>query len=186
MRELRAAALRATVADRRELATLLSAAICLATLSVTPARAATVSTSIRGATQIFAAPWGLLAQGSGQLRILPLGTSKWQTIHQVAGGSLYRTAFDDGGRILAWWETEPHIHLFVPRTKAHDTLPLPLPPSPEFKYGYGVENMYFAIDGDAAIVYMHGFVGGRSLVTVAYRYDLARRASTTSVIRWAR
>src|SRR3954469_16579995 len=109
---------------------ILSAAICLATLSVTPARAAKVSTSIRGATQIFAAPWGLLAQGSGQLRILPLGTSKWQTIHQVTGGNLYRTAFDNGGRMLAWWETEPHIHLFVPRTKAHDTLPLPPPPSP--------------------------------------------------------
>ena len=142
-----------------------------------------VQTSIRGATQMFAAPWGLVAQGSGQLRILPLGTSKWQTVHAVPGGSLYRIAFDDAGRILASWEKEPHVHLFVPRTKAHDTLPLPPPPSPEFKYGYGVEDMYFTKDGDGAIVYMHGFVGGRTWVTVAYHYDLARRTAPTLLFR---
>ena len=142
-----------------------------------------VQTSIRGATQMFAAPWGLVAQGSGQLRILPLGTSKWQTVHAVTGGSLYRIAFDDAGRLLAWWEKEPHFHLFVPGTKAHETFPLPPPPSPEFKYGYGVEDMYFTKDGDGAIVYMHGFIGGRTWVTVAYHYDLARRTPPTLLFR---
>ena len=92
---------------------------------------------------MFAAPWGLVAQGSGQLRILPLGTSRWQTVHEVTGGSLYRIAFDDAGRLLAWWESEPHFHLFAPRTKGEVTFPLPPPPSPEFKYGYGIEDMYF-------------------------------------------
>ena len=104
----------------------------------TRARAAKVQTTIRGATQMFVAPWGLAAQGSGQLRILPLGTSTWQTVHAVPGGSLYRIAFDDAGRLLAWWEKEPHFHLFVPATKVDETFPLPPPPSPEFKYGYGV------------------------------------------------
>src|SRR4051812_46322898 len=98
----------------------------------TPAK---IQTSIRGATQMFAAPWGLAAQGSGMLRILPLGTSSWQTVHQVTGGSLYRIAYDNAGRLLAWWENEPHFHLFVPGTNAHETFPLPPPPSPEFKYG---------------------------------------------------
>ena len=172
----------------------IAAVICLTTLLIgaaaaraedaaTPARAGAVQTSIRGATQMFAAPWGLVAQGSGQLRILPLGTSKWQTIHAVPGGSLYRIAFDDAGRILAWWEKEPHLHLFVPGSKAHETIPLPAPPSPEFKYGYGVEDMYFTKDGDGAIVYMHGFIGGRTWVTVGYHYDLARRTMPTLLFR---
>ena len=92
----------------------LTAAMCLAALlhvgsaaraaePATRARAIKVQTSIRGATQMFAAPWGLVAQGSGQLRILPLGASAWQTVHGVTGGSLYRIAFDDAGRLLAWW-----------------------------------------------------------------------------------
>ena len=98
-------------------------------------------------------------------------------------GSLYRIAFDDAGRLLAWWEKEPHFHLFVPGTKAHETFPLPPPPSPEFKYGYGVEDMYFTKDGDGAIVYMHGFIGGRTWVTVAYHYDLARRTAPTLLFR---
>jgi hypothetical protein len=151
--------------------------------AATRARPAELQTSIRGATQMFAAPWGLAAQGSGQLRILPLGTSKWQTVHAVPGGSLYRIAFDDAGRLLAWWEKEPHVHLFVPRSQAHETFPLPPPPSPEFKYGFGVEDMYFTKDGNGAIVYMHGFIGGRTWVTVAYHYDLARRTPPTLLFR---
>jgi len=172
----------------------LAAVSCLATILLTRpaaraddaaarARPGRVSTSISGATQMFAAPWGLAAQGSGKLRILPLGTAKWQTVHEVPGGSLYRIAFDDRGRLLAWWENEPHVHLFVPGTKAHDTLALPPPPAPEFKYGYGVEDMYFTRDGDGAIVYMHGFIGGRTWVTVAYHYDLARRTVPTLLFR---
>ena len=151
--------------------------------AATRARPVEVQTSIRGATQMFAAPRGLVAQGSGQLRILPLGTSRWQTIHGVTVSSLYRIAFDDAGRLLAWWEKEPHFHLFVPGTKAHETFPLPPPPSPEFKYGYGVEDMYFTKDGAGAIVYMHGFIGGRTWVTVAYHYDLARRKAPTLLFR---
>ena len=95
----------------------LAPVMCLATLFLTgPAaradQAATraspmkVQTSIRGATTMFAAPWGLAAQGSGQLRILPLGRSRWQTVHAITGGSLYRIAFDNSGRLLPWWEEE--------------------------------------------------------------------------------
>ena len=79
--------------DGPAMARRLTAAMCLATLlhvgsaaraaePATRARAIKVQTSIRGATQMFAAPWGLVAQGSGQLRILPLGTSTWQTVHE--------------------------------------------------------------------------------------------------------
>src|SRR6266446_4626313 len=104
----------------------LAAVMCLPTLfltgpaaraddAATRARPVSVHTSIDGASQMFAAPWGLVAQGSGKLRILPLGTSKWRTVHEVPGGSLYRIAFDDAGRLLAWWAKEPHFHLFVPR-----------------------------------------------------------------------
>ena len=173
----------------------LTAAMCLATLlhvgsaapaaeSAIRARAINVQTSIRGATQMFAAPWGLVAQGSGQLRILPLGASVWQTVHGVTGGSLYRIAFDDAGRLLAWWEKEPHFHLFVRgSTKAHETFLLPPPPSPELKYGYGVEELKFTSDGRGAIVYMHGFIGGRTWVTVAYYYDLAHLAGPVMLFR---
>jgi hypothetical protein len=112
-----------------------------------------------------------------------VGTSKWQTIHAVPGASLYRIAYDDAGRLLAWWEEEPHFHLFVPRTKAHETFPLPPPPSPEFKYGFRPEAMYFTGDGNGAIIYMHGFIGGRTWVTVAYHYDLARRTPPTLLFR---
>jgi hypothetical protein len=72
--------------------------------------------------------------------------------------------------------------MFVPRTNTHETFPLPPPPSPEFKYGFGVENMYFTKDG-GAIVYMHGFVGGRTWVSVAYHYDLARRTPPVMLFR---
>src|SRR4029079_8717274 len=68
--------------DGTAMARRLTVAMCLATLlhagsdapaaeSAIRARAIKVQTSIRGATQMFAAPWGLVAQGSGQLRILP-------------------------------------------------------------------------------------------------------------------
>ena len=83
-------------------------ALCLSPVS--PADAAPkpgpakVQNSIRGATQMFVAPWGLAAQGSGMLRVLPLGKTKWQVVHQVKGDSLYRIAFDDTGRLRAWGE----------------------------------------------------------------------------------
>jgi hypothetical protein len=151
-------------------------ALCLS--AVTPADAAPkpgpakVQNSIRGATQMFVAPWGLAAQGSGMLRVLPLGKTKWHVVHQVKGDSLYRIAFDDKGRLLAWWEKEPHIHLFELGTKKHETIALPPAPDAGFKYGFGVEDMYFAPDGNAAIVYMHGFKGGRTWETVAFHIDL--------------
>jgi hypothetical protein len=161
-------------------------AVIVAALCVTAAgvhaergpRAAKVENSIRGATQMFVAPWGLAAQGSGQLRVLPLGKTKWETIRQVPHGSLYRIAFDDAGRLLAWWENEADIHLFVIGTKKDERFALPAAPGPEFKYGFGVEDMYFAADGKGAIVYMHGFVGGRTWETVAYHYDLVGGAPT--------
>jgi hypothetical protein len=168
---------------RRRLVVALVLASCLAARAGESApRPAKVQATIRGATQMFAAPWGLAAQGSGMLRILPLGTSKWQTVHAVPHGSLYRIAFDDAGRLLAWWEDEPHLHLFVVGKNVDETLPLPPPPSPEFKYGFGVEDIYFTKDG-GAIVYMHGFVGGRTWVTVAYRYDLVRRGAPVLLFR---
>src|SRR5262249_26035825 len=71
------------------------------------------TTRLQGVTRALAAPWGLVAMGSGQLRFLPAGTSRWQTLHKVTGDTLYRVAMDDSGRLLAAWENEPHFHLFA-------------------------------------------------------------------------
>jgi len=141
------------------------------------------STRLAGVSRGMAARWGLVAMGSGQLRFLPAGTSKWQTLHKVPGDSLYRVAMDDAGRLLATWEHEPHFHLFDTRTNQHVTFGKPPAPSAEFNYGYNVEDLYFTKDGAAAIVYMHGFTGGRSWTTVAYRYELARPAAPALLFR---
>lgn len=157
-------------------------ALCLALATTVEARprskAVKVQNSIRGATQMAVAPWGLTARGHGMLRILPLGKKTWQIVHQVKGDSLYRHAHDDRGRLLAWWEQQPYFHLFDPATKTDQTFALPPAPGPEFKYGFRVEDLFFAADGDGAIVYMHGFLGGRTWETVAYHYDLAGGAPT--------
>jgi hypothetical protein len=142
---------------------------------------AKVQHTIRGATQMFVAKWGLAAQGSGMLRVLPLGKTKWQILRQVPHGSLYRIAFDDGGRMLAWWEEQEETSIFmfvVGSGKKPELLALPTPPDATFTYGFRVEDMFFAPDGKGAIVYMHGFKGGRTWETVAYHYDLAGGAPT--------
>ncbi|MDX2089833.1 MAG: hypothetical protein SFX73_18400 [Kofleriaceae bacterium] len=129
---------------------------------------------LTGATQIHRASWGLVAQGSGMLRILPAGAARWETLHQVKKGSLYRVGYDDAGRVIAAWEKEPHFHLFDRKKKQHVTIALPTAPTPEFKYGFDVEDLYFTKDGTGAIVYMHGFLGGRTWSTVAYHVALDR------------
>lgn len=140
-------------------------------------------TRIQGATQVRPAAWGLVAQGSGQLRILPSGSSKWQTVHKVDGDTLYRVAFDEAGRLLAAWEKEPYFHLFVPKQNQHLTFAKPPAPSAEFKYGFTLEDFFFTKDGAGAIVYMHGFLGGRTWSTVAYHYTLDRRSEPTLLYR---
>lgn len=141
-----------------------------------------VKTRIQGATQMFSAPWGLAAQGSGQLRILPAGKSQWTVVHHVKGDSLYRIAFDDQGRLMATWENQDHFHLFVPSKKQHVTFKKPAAPSPDFKYGFSIEDLFFSKDGTAAIVYMHGFLGGRIWGTVAYHYALDRPTAEPTLL----
>src|SRR5205814_1413572 len=92
-------------------------------------------------------------------------------------------AFDDGGRVLAWWEKEPQLHLFEVGTTKDVTIALPPPPGPEFKYGFGVEDLYFAPDGKGATVYMQGFVGGRTWETVGYHIDLDGADAPTLLFR---
>jgi len=164
-------------------ATTLLAARAPAQADAPAKRAKPPSTRLQGVTRSMAARWGLVAKGSGQLRFLPAGTAKWQTLHKVPGDSLYRVAMDDAGRLLATWEKEPHFHLFDTKTNQHLTFAKPPAPSAEFKYGYNVENLYFTKDGSAAIVYMHGFTGGRSWTTVAYRYDLGRPSEPALLFR---
>jgi len=137
---------------------------------------------LTGVTRAIAAPWGLAVMGSGQLRFLPAGQAKVQTLHKVPGDSLYRVAMDDSGRLLATWENEPHFHLFDTKTNQHLTFAKPAAPSPDFKYGYNVEDFYFTKDGSATIVYMHGFIGGRSWSTVAYRFELGRSAQMPTLL----
>jgi hypothetical protein len=73
--------------------------------------------------------------------------------------------------------------MFVPGTGAHETFALPPAPGPEFKYGFSVEDLYFTKQGDSAVVYMHGFLGGRTWETVAYHLDLARRRPPALLFR---
>jgi len=141
-----------------------------------------LKTKIQGATQVFSAPWGLAAQGSGQLRTLPAGKTTWTTVRHVKGDSLYRIAFDDRGRLMAWWEKESEIHLFDQKKDIKIPLPKP-PPAPELKYGFGVEEMFFTSDGTGAIVYMHGFTGGRTWATVAYHIAFDKPGEPTLLYR---
>jgi hypothetical protein len=67
----------------------------------------------------------------------------------------------------------------VPSKKIHRKLAKPAAPSAEYKYGYAVADLYFTSDGDGAIVYMTGFLGGRTWGTVAYHYDLAGSSEPT-------
>jgi hypothetical protein len=172
----------------RRLAATLSVVVLLATGA--PARAEVVAkrpkapTKFRlaGVSRAEVASWGVAAMGTGQLRVLFTGQSKWQTLHKVPGGSLYRVRLDESGRALATWEKEPHFHLFSTKTNQHVTFAKAQPPSPEFKYGYDIEDLYFTKDGAGAIVYMHGFIGGRSWAEVAYHYDLARPAQPPTLL----
>lgn len=167
----------------RRLAAVLSLMAFVAAASPGRAKPPGKKTRIQGASRVHCAAWGLVAQGSGQLRILPTGQNRWQTLHHARGDTLYRVTFDDSGRLLASWEKEPHFHLFVPKTKQHQTFAKPPAPSADFKYGYSLEDLYFTKDGKGAIVYMHGFTGGRTWSEVAYYFDLDGRSEPTLLFR---
>src|SRR5262249_45077598 len=91
----------------------------------TRAKPPSANLRLQGVNRAMAASWGLVAQGSGQLRFLPAGTSKWQTLHKVPGDTLYRVTLDESGRLLATWENEPHFHLFATKTNQHLTFAKP-------------------------------------------------------------
>src|SRR4051812_37484411 len=69
---------------------------------------------IRGAVSVVPVPWGLVSLGGRALRQLPHGKQSWETLHEVPGGNLYRIAAHPSGKLLAAWEKDPDLHLFIP------------------------------------------------------------------------
>jgi len=128
-------------------------------------------TRIRGASSVKPVPWGFLSLGGPALRQLKTGKANWETLHTVAHDSLYRVAADASGRILAIWEKEPQVHLFVPALKKHVTFARPGPPSAAFRI-WMVDDILFSKNGADAILLMEGLTGNTAMTTVAYRIPL--------------
>ncbi len=140
-------------------------------------------TRIHGASSVVAVPWGLVAMGGSPLRHMPTGKKKWETLHTVKDGNLYRIA-SDKTRLLASWEEEDKFHLFVIKPKKkHLTFAKPAKPGPELM-NFTLDDIFFAPNGDA-IVFMHGQTGGYGYATVGYRYKLDGKTPPTLLFNQA-
>lgn len=127
---------------------------------------------IRGASTVLPVPWGFVALGGSSLRHLATGKKDWETLFRIPGDNLYRYAADERGRLVATWEKDEDIHVFIPETHAHTTFPKPPKPADRFRT-WSLDDIYLAQDGDL-IVHMHGMTGSCTWTTVAYRYRLER------------
>ncbi|MDP8998513.1 MAG: hypothetical protein M3O46_00195, partial [Myxococcota bacterium] len=74
---------------------------------------------IRGVATVVTVPWGVVSLGGPELCVLRKGGRGWERFYEVPGDNLYRVAGDASGRLLAYWEKDPDIHLFVPAKKQH-------------------------------------------------------------------
>jgi len=120
------------------------------------------ATRLRGTSSLIPMPGGgLLSLGGSSLRLLPPGKNRWETLHQVPKGNLYRVAVNDVGGVLAAWESEPVIHYLLPRSKRHVTLPRPSVPSQELS-GFGLQYVAFAPNGRDALIRMEGSIKHRT------------------------
>jgi hypothetical protein len=129
---------------------------------------------IRGADTVLPLPWGFVALGGSVLRQLPFGKTKWETLYRIPGDNLYRYAADERGRLVATWENDPNLHVFVPKTKSHTTFPKPSKYADRFR-NWILDAIYFDKKGDL-IVYMEGMTGSCTWSTVCYRYTLEKGA----------
>ncbi len=114
------------------------------------------ATRLRGTSSLVPMPdGGLLSLGGSSLRLLPPGAKRWETLHQVPKGNLYRVSVNDAGGVLAAWESEPVVHYLLPRSKRHVTLPRPSVPPPGIS-GFGLQYLAFATNGRDALIRMEG------------------------------
>lgn len=127
---------------------------------------------IRGAVSVLPVPWGMVSLGGHELRQRTAGKANWESLFSVPRDSLYRVAAHSSGKLLAVWEKDPSIHLFLSAKKQHLRFPKPVPPSPNMVL-FSVDSLSFSPDGRSAIVYMHDLPPRPPQTTTAYRYDLS-------------
>lgn len=126
------------------------------------------ATRLRGADTIMVTPLGLVAVGGSSLRLAKSGTTSWELVHRIEGDALSRIAADDE-RLMAVWEKDPNVHVFVPAKKTHVTFPKPAPTNlPPLSLWYVRE---LGFDGDSAVVMMSGSAG-RNATHVVHRVSL--------------
>ncbi|WP_224360254.1 hypothetical protein [Hyalangium versicolor] len=103
-------------------------------------------------------PDGLVSFGGGALRVLRNGEKRWRTLHAIPKDNLYRVEWDDCGRILAAWETDPFIHFFD--GARHVTIPKPSNPAGGSVQmdKYHVDDMFFLPNGREVLVMLDGEV----------------------------
>jgi hypothetical protein len=126
---------------------------------------------IRGVAGVAAAPWGLVSLGGAELCVMRSGGRGWERFHEVPGDHLYRVAADASGRVLAYWEKDPDIHLFVPEKKQHVRIRKPAAPSPAI-FEWGVSNLFFSGDGRTGVVLMEDRPPRPPTTHAAYLLDL--------------
>jgi hypothetical protein len=125
---------------------------------------------IRGVAGVVAVPWGLVSLGGAELCVMR-GARRWERLHEVPGDNLYRVAADASGRVLAYWEKDPDIHLFVPAKKQHVRIRRPVAPYPTI-FEWGVSNLFFSEDGRTAVVLMEDRPARPPTTHAAYLLDL--------------
>lgn len=136
-------------------------------------------TRLRGADTLFDTPQGLIAVGGSTLRLARPGTATWEVLHRIEGDALSRMAADEE-RVLAVWEKNPDLHLFVPAKKTHLTIPKPAPTNlPPLSLWYVSE---LALEGVSAIVSMSGSAG-RNATHVVFRVALDGSGKTEELFR---
>lgn len=142
---------------------------------------------LRGAVGLVNTPSGIFALGGPRLRHLAPGAKSWNVLLEVKGHSLYRLA-ENGGRVLASYENEPHFHLLDLRSRTHKVISKP--PKPTGIVGiqdWRLDSIEFTEDGSAAIVYMWAAAYtaqiGSYQVHAAYRVQLDGNAPATELFR---
>ena len=155
----------------------------------TPVRGGSNAERLLAATTILSAADGLIAIGGPELRRLPTGALRWETLHVVPGDSTYRVAADGSGRLLVAWEKEPLIHFFAPARRQHVAFPKPTAPGPDVT-SFQLDGLELSPDGRAALVFMTGIVritpgklGNPSSSTSVYRIALDERTGAASPAR---
>jgi hypothetical protein len=119
----------------------------------------------------MAFPWGVASLGGPELCVKRPGGKGWERVYEVRGDNLYRVAADASGRMLAYWEKDPDLHLFVPDKGQHVRIRKPAAPDPAI-FEWGVSNLFFSEDGRSAVVFMENRPPHPPTMHGAYMLDL--------------